>query len=280
MIAIFPEALSFAERGMVEHIAVSTRKTYEKKTTPKLDLFELVKSMGICLESMRYQAMAALIAKDCRGRFDVSIVLSDDLSRTERSTPQLQFLLAHMVGHFLIHLQPKIARGELEATGYRELVCPLSRYASGGQDPSGGRPVSENSLELKRELDCDQFAAALLMPKGMILHAWQRVSDLDKIAILFGVTRACLERRLEDLGAMTRRPHNFFEAESALKGKQKGNIETLVVTKPQESYPDPPKSSPVPPTPQPKAAPQVSTGTPRGMARIREIAKMLDKSQS
>lgn len=296
MLAIFPETLSYVEKGMVEHIAVSTRKTYQKKIAPKLDLKELVKAMGIRLESTRYHSLAALVAQDNQGRFTVSMIISDRIFQNGGDQESFQFLLAHMLGHYLIHLQPMIARGELDSLGYRENLCPHKRYVSGGTDPNGSSVVQQNSLDLKRELECDQFAAALLLPKGMILHAFKKLQNQEKLAAIFGVSKGCLVRRLEDLGALSRSPQSFLEAESSLQPKPQqqdrladlvapsfekplqhpiGTIRRQESSKPKIENPEERVSSKASGEPQG----QHQTGL-KGMARIREIAKMLDKNQS
>ncbi len=281
MIAIFPETLTFAEKGMIEHLAVSARRYFERLRSPLLDLDGLLRNMGIAVEVTGIDGFGALLAQDRQGRFTITMVLekkSDGFSQ--------KFIKAHLLGHYLLHLQPMIARGELGSYGFKELDCPLQRYSVGGRD--GGMGM-EADLERVREEQCDQFAGALLIPKGMLQKAWGALQDVEKVADFFGVTKTCLQRRMVDVGLVVKGPQSFLEAEKALRRESIERHPHPSEIKPSEFQLTAPKTPPlIPPSySSSTASPSVPRksealplkNSPGGMSRLREIAKMLDKSR-
>lgn len=286
MIAIFPETLSFAEKGMIEHLAVSARRYFERLRSPILDLDALLKNMGIAVEVTGIDGFGALLAQDRQGRFTITMVLEKSPDRFSQ-----KFIKAHLLGHYLLHLQPMIARGELGSYGFKELVCPMQRYCVGGRDSGLGM---ESDLEGVREEQCDRFAGALLIPKGMLQKAWATLQDIEKIADFFGVAKNCLQRRMVDVGLVFNGPQSFLEAEKALR-KEVVNEGIQRQPHPSEVKPSefqltaPKRPALIPPSyissqgessvPKKSEARSLKS-SPSGMHRIREIAKMLDKSRS
>ena len=121
-------------------------------------------------------------------------------------------MLAHLLGHYLLDVQPQLARGEWRTSGFREHVCPLTRY---GQNATSAQTPEK---EQQREMLADEFAGALLMPKAMVLRAMERLQDVKVVADFFDVTVACLTRRLEILMGVrhnTETP-SFTHAESMM----------------------------------------------------------------
>ncbi len=220
MIAIFPEIIASARSGHVEQVAILVRKYFagSKPDAPLVNLPNLATEAGIILKRVPLKDFGALLAQDKKGVFTITMLIRENLDEvTER------FLIAHMLGHYFLKLQPLIAASDCQVTGYQELTCPMQRYAAHGlapHDPNEGL--------------ADEFAAALLLPRGMVKKAAEVLDDLDKIAHFFGVHKICVARRLSDIQA-------------------------------------PPKVTDTP----------KETGEPiRGMARLREIARQLDKSRT
>ena len=288
MIAIFPETLACAAKGDIEELGVLVRRYYggDETYAPCPDIRLMAGRVGMSVESLPVDALGALVAKDERGAFTIAAILSPMVDKvTER------FLLAHMLGHFFIDIQPLIARGEIERSGFRENVCPARRYAQG--DLAHERP----SYELAKEIRADLFAAALLMPLGMVRRAVDALKEHDKVARFFGVSRSCLERRLADIGIVAAEPVNFLDAEAALAREQPES------TMQQDPSPLVPPAEPAMPrsfaastygqtarTTSKKASDSQSSERPiasrtvsggsggrGGMKRLREIARQLDK---
>ena len=308
MIAIFPEIASRAAAGDAEGLGILIRKYFggAEPTAPRIDMRNLISSVGIKIEAMTLPALAALLAKDDRGSFEIVALLKQGLDPLAE-----RFMLAHMLGHFLFDIQPQIARGEWTVSGFQEFTCPLKRY-------SVGFNAAELSVaDLKVEERADNFAAALLLPRGMVRRAMDRLGDPEQVAAFFGVTRACLTRRLDQMSSGDA-PVNFLAAEdrsvtmrpasqaarelteslvappSLNSNRRKGAIDqnprsqstTMVdprgASGPSMSQPRSRPSSGV----RPDAGPAGKSGKSHksdkslneGMERIRQIARMLDKN--
>ena len=216
MIAIFPELVSAADAGDMERLAVLARRYFGGANTfaPLLPMEQLLASAGLRvlpLTQDRIGGVGALLAKDERGAFTIVVALRADVTG-----PARPFLLAHLLGHFLLDVQPLIARGEWRVSGFREVACPLQRYGAGGPAFDQG---GLSGAYLRREERADAFAAALLMPLGMLRRAHGKLGDSPRLADFFGVTRPCLLRRLEAIGLAVTTPESFLEAERSLLPK-------------------------------------------------------------
>jgi len=220
MIAIFPEIIAAARQGDIERVAILVRKYFggDKAESPVLDLKRLVSEAGIVLRRAPMREYGALLAQDEKGTFTITMLINEQTDRlTER------FLIAHLLGHYVLNIQPLVAAGDCRVTGYQELTCPMQRYAT--------KKEQHDDIEEDR---ADQFAAALLLPRGMIKKAAQVLDDLDKIAAFFAVHKVSVARRLADIGT--------------------GD--------------------------GPVKVPDNSSKERGGMARLREIARQLDKSRT
>lgn len=264
MIAIFPEIATKAARGDIENLAVTVRRYFGGRDTfaPSPDVAELVDNVGVLVQRVPFECNGALLARDERGAFEIIAVVREG---TEAAAER--FLLAHMLGHFLFDVQPLIAQGDWTVSGLREVVCPMRRYI---RDPGVRNAEATVSVaERQKEARADDFAAALLMPKGMVQRACDKIGDRDRVAAFFGVPRACLDRRLSQLTRSTTPqvpiqtpvPSRDSSPQPASK-RQSLNI--------FESRPDEPA--------KPDDASSLRKGVEKGMDRIRQIAKLLDKS--
>lgn len=216
MIAIFPEIVAAAAKGDVERLAVLARKYFGAGDAyaPRLDVQALLVYAGVEVEALPLETPGALVAKDERGAFKIVAIVG-----THRDEAETRFLLAHMLGHVMLDILPVIARGDWQVSGLREVASPLKRYGQGGVDQMPGQGAGP---EARREELADRFAAALIMPLGMVRRAHEKFQDVAKTAAFFGVPRACLERRLVDIGVVLSDPVNFLDAERKLGGSAQG----------------------------------------------------------
>jgi len=191
MLALFPEIAACAQAGDLEKLAVMVRQYFapEEAAKPTLDAYALVTNFGIPVRSEFLDYHAALAVGDAKGDIRASMVVSKSVSREEQV-----FTLCHLLGHFIIHIQPALSRGEWKSSGFKEQLSPLSRYAM--SDGLSGMSAHEFASE---DL-ADRFAGALLMPAAMLRRAMGKLQDPSKVAHVFGVTKEAVERRLDDLG--------------------------------------------------------------------------------
>jgi len=209
MIAIFPEIAASAVAGDVEKLAILVRRYFGGAQTyvPRPNIAMLVEGAGLSLRRIALPSEGALLAKDERGAFTIVMVVNQGLEASAA-----RFLQAHLLGHYLLDVQPLIARGDWAVSGYQEPHCALTRYSNAASLTLTTRQHDA------RELRADAFAAALLMPRGMVTRAMETLQDQAKVAQFFGVNRACLHRRLIDIGLVSNEPVNFLDAEVQASG--------------------------------------------------------------
>jgi Zn-dependent peptidase ImmA (M78 family) len=207
MIAIFPELSACAKAGHIEKLAILARSYFgrETSTKPKADLKTIFDSSGIQLQSMKMDAYGAVAVNDEKGRFRILAVYKETLEECEE-----RFVLAHMLGHILLDIQPSIAEGQVGKLGYKEECSPLKRYSEGLE------PVGVSSHQQAKEEMADHFAAALLMPEGMLRRAADKITQIEILAQFFGVSIAALERRLINLELVSGEPNSILDGEKKL----------------------------------------------------------------
>lgn len=248
MIAIFPKIAGCAASGDIERLAVLVRDYYagEEKFAPQLDLTGLTQRAGIVLSSQKIDGLGAILVTDQRGTFQVHVVLHQDVVQKE----ERNFLLAHLLGHFFIDLQPLIARGDTKINGIKEFQSPLERFTRGGIKPD------------KADASADHFAAALLLPRGMLKRAHEKIQDPARIANFFGTTPNVIKLRLAQLGTpveAVQEPANFFVAEAELE--RKGGVTSQNAT------------------PEPKTETNEAQASGSKMERIRKLAMALEQNR-
>ncbi len=274
MIAIFPEIRAAAARGDLEGLSILVRKYFAdtEKYKPIVNIEQLVEKMGIPIEQIPMDSKGSIFAKDEKGRFRVAIGICDGLSVSEE-----RFLIAHLLGHFLFDLQPLIAEGDLTSLGFKEIISPEKRYMNSG--------YGHNDSMAQSEKLSDDFAAALLLPKAMVERAYEKLGTYKKTAEFFMVNELVLRRRLEEMNISEQEPINFMDAEL-----KQDRVEGQATIREKQRATDGKKdigslglNTKLNPVNVKKAYAQHSQPEPKkpnlsGMARIRQIAKMLDRN--
>lgn len=209
MIAIFPELTSCAVSGDIEKLSILTRVYFggDQAKSHQIDIKKILENAGIKVVPHYQDHFAAIAAKDDKGIFEITTFYKSNLPANE-----VNFNLAHCLGHILIDIEPKVVASGNAKIGFREEQSPLLRYSGIGKE------LKMPPEYLKKEQMADQFAAAILIPKAMLHRAIEKIDKREKVAEFFGVTLACLEQRLYELGFISRSPENFLEAERNIKG--------------------------------------------------------------
>ncbi len=188
MFAIFPEILQQAEKGDIEAVACLVRKYFGEHQVfiPNLRVAELCANAEIRMDSNIEKAAARLEAWDAQGQFRILISLHPDI----RSVREQNYILAHMLGHVFLDLQPKMAKGELQRSIFEKKLSPLRALL--------GSPESASPA--------DRFAVSLLLPRAMLRKAIHALSSRKDAAAFFNVELALLEYRLHMLGLFGSEP--------------------------------------------------------------------------
>lgn len=288
MLAIFPEISTAVKAGDVERVGVLIRTYFcgEAATQPKFGAEAMLKRYGIPVVRMPLQDIGRIAVRDERGSIQCSIAIRDGLSASQEL-----FLLAHMLGHFILHIQPRIARAEWNTSGYREEVLPSDRYTHA--IPAKGLPAALYNLEDQS----DRLAGAMLMPAGMLKRAKEKLISNEAVARIFGVSKEMVERRLDDIngvgvsdvvqeaiiGATRSGPQDHAQGSDATSHRRSAEDTAHMVRETHH------KDAPMP---RAVAAQSYSSGSAqkpgdtspmglvsgKGMERLREIARKLDKT--
>lgn len=297
MLALFPEIATCVQSKDLEKLSVVTRTYFagESAAKPKLDALGTIRQFGIPVGMAPIKYFGAIAVKDDDGDIRASIIVRDTLTKEQQS-----FVLCHLLGHFLLQIQPRLAKSEWKSSGFKEMTDPLRRYAFGeGLSGLSAKDFANEDL-------ADRFAGALLMPAAMLQRAMEKLGDVARVADIFGVEPGLVERRLEDLGgsrpvaqqvrsgARVATPIDVLNqlADSEAHGKDVPpeqlirDVSQPVTTMPRavaaHSYSDAAQTEP-----QQNAVSEsveleksVNAEAPiglKGMARIRELARRMDK---
>jgi IrrE N-terminal-like domain len=285
MLALFPEIALCAQSGDLEKLSILVRSYFASAgaTKPRLDTLALVREFGLPVGLAPIKYFGAIAVKDGGGDIRGSIIIRDTCTPEQRS-----FVLSHLLGHFLLHIQPLLAKSEWTSSGFKEIIDPVRRYGFG----EGVAGVSAQNYA--NEDQADRFAGALLMPAAMLRRAMEKLQDAEKVGAVFGVTKEMIERRMDDLntdhpvGAMLRAGArvatpvdvlNQLADSEAVAGEVPPEQKMRDITPPvatvarsvaAHSYSDAAQTE----TPLRKTVgPEPLTG----MARIRELARKMDK---
>lgn len=188
MFAIFPEILQLAQRGDLETLACLVRKYFGDRQiyAPRLRVEPLLGSLGISLTRESAPYFARLQVLDVKGQYHIAISLD---ARTH-DLLEVNFTLAHLIGYFLIAIQPLMARGEITAEAYQLESGALSRLL-------GTASTHSRSARSAQSLAADGFAKALLMPLGMVKKASEKLGSTQDLAGFFQVRPELMQMRLE-----------------------------------------------------------------------------------
>jgi len=96
------------------------------------------------------------------------------------------FTIAHELGHYFLHAD----------------ILKSEKLIVDGDDYLENKRVLYRLDEAKRnqiEIEANNFAAAILMPRDLVLDAWERLEDIQECAKVFGVSAIAMTIRLERL---------------------------------------------------------------------------------
>ncbi len=138
------------------------------KVLPPVSLDMILKTFHIKLKGAEFKDQAISGAYDRTNR---TIYVASDESLNRQA-----FSVAHELGHYFLHEKKKTD------LFYRSQILNLS-----GEQP-------------REEKEANIFAASLLMPEYWVKHYYALTKDLNKLAIIFGVSITAVDYRLRDLG--------------------------------------------------------------------------------
>ena len=164
-------------KSSIEEIATNTLHQHGLHSIP-VDLIALANRLGIKVNNAKFSELnlAALLSK--RGS-NVWILL-DEACHPHRK----RFSIAHELGHYFLHLQSDGEMIDRDTNFFR-----VNEYGS-----------DETAQEGLKEIEANQFAAALLMPGRLIRQSWQDSFSISELARLFQVSEEAMGYRIASLG--------------------------------------------------------------------------------
>jgi hypothetical protein len=118
-----------------------------------------------------------------------------DATEAERAPARRRFTIGHELGHWVLHCTGPVSESEIVHCRGEEV------QEDAAVEEDHGRPRVPDVLDYPpRELDANQFAAAVLMPRGLVEGERKRADDLRDLAQAFGVSPVAMKRRLWFLG--------------------------------------------------------------------------------
>ena len=175
-------AVPYLSREEIEERADSVLLEHGLYSIP-IDLVTLANRQGIKVHNAKFseEGISGMLAK--RGDNITMLIHQSDHPNRKR------FTIAHELGHHFLHLMED---GEIVDTEE-----DLFRNEGGGE---------KNTIEQesrRREVQANQFAAALLMPARLVEEIYQEVTkDITEVSRIFKVSREAMGYRLNQLGLL------------------------------------------------------------------------------
>lgn len=192
MIAIYPKIIYHSQQKNIETLSCLVREYFGKNNAyaKHLNIKRLLENIGIkFVLSSDSKVLGSVICKDQKGAFNITIEINKQLENSVRE----KLMIAHLLGHYFLHIMPKIAEGEIcDQMDYRETLIPiLSNY-------SDSNLLKTKSL-MKKEQEADFFGASLLLPKRYTILAYEKLNSLNEMASFFDMPEKVLKFRLQSL---------------------------------------------------------------------------------
>ena len=164
-------------KSSIEAIATDTLHQHGLHSIP-VDPVALANRLGIKVNNAKFSepSLAALLSK--RGS-NVWILL-DESGHPHRK----RFSIAHELGHHFLHLHT-----DGEMIDHNADLFRVNEYDS-----------EDMTQERVKEIQANQFAAALLMPEILVRQAWQKRRSISELARLFQVSEEAMGYRIASLG--------------------------------------------------------------------------------
>jgi Zn-dependent peptidase ImmA (M78 family) len=142
----------------------------------------LANKLGIKVNNAKFSddSISAMIAR--RGENILLLVAQDDPPFRKR------FSIAHELGHHFLHL--------LEDGEFIDKEADLFR---GLEEEAEEEDLTSLTEKRRQEIQSNIFAAALLMPKDIVLEEYKKGLTTEQMAIRFGVSKEAIAIRLSQL---------------------------------------------------------------------------------
>ncbi|MPZ39896.1 MAG: ImmA/IrrE family metallo-endopeptidase [Rhizobiales bacterium] len=153
----------------------------ENSVSPPVNVEAIIRGLGIELNKKAEldAGIAGEIARLDSGKYRISANKDDHYFRQ-------RFTLAHELAHFVFHR-------DLIGDGVDD--DKLYRSTEGGN-------FYNTKIKKQHETEANRFAAVILMPKDLVIAAFERQPDVKALAKDFQVSPAAMEIRLRGLGSI------------------------------------------------------------------------------
>lgn len=143
------------------------RDIFGEKVSLPIDLGRIANAYGISLKETSFSE------DDVLGLLDRE--LKTIFVAKELRLPKMSFTVAHELGHYMLHR-------DKEKDVYLRLDA-----------------VNLDIQDNVEELEANQFAASVLMPRALVTKYWETIKDVDQLCAIFGVSKSAMYYRLRTL---------------------------------------------------------------------------------
>lgn len=162
----------------IEELASKVRERFEIPDSNFVDITELADEMGFEVYDAKFESddiVSTLCDEDDEG--EKSIYVNSNMSEVEK-----RFNIANQLAHIILNHHANLKRNEF-------LVEYRSRYKDLSQVEDYGEKMQAILL-----------AAALLMPRDLVINAWGKFKNIEVISEYFKVPSKLVVVRLDALG--------------------------------------------------------------------------------
>ena len=169
MSVLSQSSIDFIETKASDEL-LNTFNTATEEVPLPVNLGEIAKKNGLSLKLATFKDAEVIGYFD---RSEKTIYVAKNML-----LPRMAFTIAHELGHFILHEDVE-----------QDTFLRLDTVNIDKQNP-------------QQEYEANCFAAALLMPRAMVIQYWNGTRDVYGLAALFGVSRTAMLWRLKNIGLL------------------------------------------------------------------------------
>lgn len=201
---LHPSLLRTAALNDLERLAIEARMHYlgDAAKSPWIDPRVAAQAVGFGISEFRadQSVWGAIAVEDHLGTAKGQLFLKPNLESFESA-----FIIAHLLGHFFLHIAPSLQEGNWQKGGFKEVVHPLKSY------------LNLDQSELK-EWEASRFAASLLAPVAMLKKVLSAKENSTAAARFFKFPTQFVESRCAEINSPLVAPTEITIRKPSQKG--------------------------------------------------------------
>lgn len=138
------------------------------------------KDLDIFLADLKEEISGAILYDQGKNRFNIFV-------NKKKSETRQYFTIAHELGHYFLH---------------QDIIKEEEGIIDGDNSLDGNQILYRLDIkeQNRMETEANNFAASLIMPKELIIRAWEISGSVEECAKIFRVSVPAMSVRLEKMG--------------------------------------------------------------------------------